>query len=153
MGKAVTKVVDAFLNPSSGVFAGAIKKFGHEGGKLLGITQSQQRANEERAEAKKADYMKYDPDAIEKFAKMGSVLTGVSSEELEAAKPVAMSMSEKLQNPGAAASREAKYASLTKEQSKRIEGLYKGSMGRVEEIKRGRQKPGARKQSLITRKY
>ena len=153
MGKAVTKAVDAVLNPSTGFFAKMIKDVGHEGGKLLGITQAQQRKRDDYATASRAQYMKYDPDAIEKFAKMGSILTGVSSDELESAKPVAYSRDDKLANPQDAASVEAKYASMTKEQSKRIEGLYKGSMGRVEEIRRGRQRPGARKQSLITRKY
>ena len=151
--KAIEKGIDSILNPSTGVIAGAIKKFGHEGGKLLGITQAQQRKKDDYATASRAQYMKYDPDAIEKFAKMGSILTGVSAEELEAAKPVAMSMDEQLANPQSAASLRAKYANLTKEQSKRIEGLYKGSMGRLEEIRRGQQRPGARKQSLITRKY
>jgi hypothetical protein len=153
MGKAVAKAIDTVLNPSTGFFAKMIHDVGHEGGKLLGITQAQQRKHDDYKTASHASYKKYDPDAIEKFARMGSILTGVSAEELEAAKPVAMSMDEQLANPQSAASLRAKYANMTKEQSKRIEGLYKGSMGRLEEIKRGQQRPGARKQSLITRKY
>ena len=155
--KAITSTVmgaaDAIFHPSKGIIGKMIHDVGHEGGKLIGETQRQQRKHDDYATASRAQYKKYDPDAIEKFAKMGSILTGVSSEELEAAKPVAYSRDDKVANPQDAASLEARYANLTKEQSKRIEGLYKGSMGRVEEIRRGRQRPGARKQSLITRKY
>ncbi len=134
--KTVMDVADAIFHPSKGVIGKMIHDVGHEGGKLIGVTQSQQRKHDDRATASRAQYQKYDPDAIEKFAKMGSILTGVSSEELEGAKPVAMSMDQQLANPQAAASLKAKYAGLTKEQSKRIEGLYKGSVGRLEEIKR-----------------
>ena len=148
---AVTKVVESVFNPRTGVIAGAIKTFGHEGGKLLGITQAQQRKRDDFQTGRVADYQKFDPKDIEAFAKMGTELTGKTRAELEAAKPVAMSEKATLADPGAARSREAEYASMTASQRKRIEGLYKGSQARLGAIERGRLRPG-RKQTVLTKR-
>ena len=148
---AVTKVVESVFNPRTGVIAGAIKTFGHEGGKLLGITQAQQRKRDDFQTGRVADYQKFDPKDIEAFAKMETELTGKTRAELEAAKPVAMSEKATLADPGAARSREAEYASMTASQRKRIEGLYKGSQARLGAIERGRLRPG-RKQTVLTKR-
>ena len=148
---AVTKVVDQVLNPTTGVIAGAIKTFGHEGGKLIGVTQAQQRKKDLFQTGRVADYQKFDPKDIEAFAKMETELTGKTRAELEAAKPVAMSEKATLADPGAARSREAEYASMTASQRKRIEGLYKGSQARLGAIERGRLRPG-RKQTVLTKR-
>ena len=148
---AVTKVVESVFNPRTGVIAGAIKTFGHEGGKLLGITQAQQRKRDDFQTGRVADYQKFDPKDIEAFAKMETELTGKTRAELEAAKPVAMSEKATLADPGAARSREAEYASMTASQRKRIEGLYKGSQARLGDIERGRLRPG-RKQTVLTKR-
>tara|TARA_R100000773_G_C4213718_1_gene112726 strand:+ start:535 stop:990 length:456 start_codon:yes stop_codon:yes gene_type:complete len=148
---AVTKVVDAVLNPTTGVIAGAIKTFGQEGGKLIGVTQAQQRKRDLFQTGRVADYQKFDPKDIEAFAKMGTELTGKTRAELEAAKPVAMSEKATLADPGAARSREAEYASMTASQRERIEGLYKGSQARLGAIERGRLRPG-RKQTVLTKR-
>jgi len=148
---AVTKVVDQVLNPTTGVIAGAIKKFGHEGGKLIGVTQAQQRKKDLFQTGRVADYQKFDPKDIEAFAKMETELTGKTRAELEAAKPVAMSEKAKLSDPGAARSREAQYASMTASQRERIQGLYKGSQARLGAIERGRLRPG-RKQTVLTKR-
>ena len=148
---AVTKVVDAVLNPTTGVIAGAIKTFGQEGGKLIGVTQAQQRKRDLFQTGRVADYQKFDPKDIEAFAKMGTELTGKTRAELEAAKPVDMSEKATLSDPGAARSREAEYASMTASQRERIEGLYKGSQARLGAIERGRLRPG-RKQTVLTKR-
>lgn len=148
---AVTKVVDAVLNPTTGVIAGAIKTFGQEGGKLIGVTQAQQRKKDLFQTGRVADYQKFDPKDIEAFAKMETELTGKTRAELEAAKPVAMSEKATLADPGAARSREAQYASMTASQRERIEGLYKGSQARLGAIERGRLRPG-RKQTVLTKR-
>ena len=148
---AVEKVVDAVLNPTTGVIAGAIKKFGHEGGKLIGVTQAQQRKRDDFQTGRVADYQKFDPKDIEAFAKMETELTGKTRAEVEAAKPVAMSEKATLANPGAARSREAQYASMTASQRERIQGLYKGSQARLGAIERGRLRPG-RKQTVLTKR-
>ena len=148
---AVTKVVDQVLNPTTGVIAGAIKTFGHEGGKLIGVTQAQQRKKDLFQTGRVADYQKFDPKDIEAFAKMETELTGKTRAELEAAKPVAMSEKATLADPGAARSREAQYASMTASQRERIQGLYKGSQARLGAIERGRLRPG-RKQTVLTKR-
>tara|TARA_Y100000004_G_scaffold197257_1_gene270721 strand:+ start:1917 stop:2372 length:456 start_codon:yes stop_codon:yes gene_type:complete len=148
---AVTKVVDQVLNPTTGFVAKMIKDVGHEGGKLIGVTQAQQRKKDYFQTGRVADYQKFDPKDIEAFAKMGTELTGKTRAELEAAKPVAMSEKATLANPGAARSREAEYASMTASQRKRIEGLYKGSQARLGDIERGRLRPG-RKQTVLTKR-
>ena len=148
---AVTKVVDQVLNPRTGVIAGAIKTFGHEGGKIIGVTQAQQRKRDLFQTGRVADYQKFDPKDIEAFAKMETELTGKTRAELEAAKPVAMSEKATLADPGAARSREAQYASMTASQRERIEGLYKGSQARLGAIERGRLRPG-RKQTVLTKR-
>ena len=148
---AVTKVVDQVLNPTTGVIAGAIKTFGQEGGKLIGVTQAQQRKRDLFQTGRVADYQKFDPKDIEAFAKMETELTGKTRAELEAAKPVAMSEKAKLSDPGAARSREAQYASMTASQRERIQGLYKGSQARLGAIERGRLRPG-RKQTVLTKR-
>tara|TARA_R100000664_G_scaffold5434_1_gene10316 strand:- start:2591 stop:3046 length:456 start_codon:yes stop_codon:yes gene_type:complete len=148
---AVTKVVDQVLNPTTGFVAKMIKDVGHEGGKLIGVTQAQQRKKDYFQTGRVADYQKFDPKDIEAFAKMETELTGKTRAELEAAKPVAMSEKATLADPGAARSREAQYASMTASQRERIEGLYKGSQARLGAIERGRLRPG-RKQTVLTKR-
>ena len=149
--RAGTKVRDPVLNPTTGVIAGAVKTFGQEGGKLIGVTQAQQRKRDLFQTGRVADYQKFDPKDIEAFAKMETELTGKTRAELEAAKPVAMSEKAKLSDPGAARSREAQYASMTASQRERIQGLYKGSQARLGAIERGRLRPG-RKQTVLTKR-
>ena len=148
---AVTKVVDQVLNPTTGFVAKMIKDVGHEGGKLIGVAQAQQRKKDYFQTGRVADYQKFDPKDIEAFAKMETELTGKTRAELEAAKPVAMSEKATLADPGAARSREAQYASMTASQRERIEGLYKGSQARLGAIERGRLRPG-RKQTVLTKR-
>ena len=148
---AVTKVVDQVLNPTTGFVAKMIKDVGHEGGKLIGVTQAQQRKKDYFQTGRVADYQKFDPKDIEAFAKMETELTGKTRAELEAAKPVAMSEKATLADPGAARSREAQYASMTASQRERIEGLYKAGQARLGAIERGRLRPG-RKQTVLTKR-
>ena len=148
---AVTKVVDQVLNPTTGFIAKMNKDILHEGGKLIGVTQAQQRKKDDFQTGRVADYQKFDPKDIEAFAKMETELTGKTRAEVEAAKPVAMSEKATLANPGAARSREAQYASMTASQRERIQGLYKGSQARLGAIERGRLRPG-RKQTVLTKR-
>ena len=150
---AVTKAVDSVLNPSTGFVAKMIKDVGHEGGKLFGITQAQQRKKDLFETGRVAEYQRFDPKDIEAFAKMGTELTGKTKAELEAAKPVTMTEKAKLSDPGAARSREAQYASMTASERERIEGLYRGSQTRLGAIQQGRLRPGRRQTVLTKRKY
>jgi len=66
--------------------------------------------------------------------------------ELDEAKPKATA-SKGYGDAGASA------ASMGVAEKKKIEGLYQKSTARMGEVTRGRLRPGARKQSMLTRKY
>jgi len=123
-----------------------IHDVGHEAGKLIGVTQAQQRGNDEAREATASWAHKYKASDIEAFSKLGSQLTTMTQAELEEAKPKA----DTSKGYGAAGTTAA---SLGKAQMKRIEGLYQKSTARMGEVTRGRLRPGVRKQSMLTRKY
>ena len=123
-----------------------IHDVGDEGGKLLGITQAQQRAKDEAREATASMAHRYKASDIEAFAKLGSQLTTMTQAELEEAKPKAAT-SKGYGDAGKAS------ASLGVAEWKRIEGLYRKSTTRMGEVTRGRLRPGVRKQSMLTRKY
>tara|TARA_R110002073_G_scaffold26443_1_gene86668 strand:+ start:2016 stop:2474 length:459 start_codon:yes stop_codon:yes gene_type:complete len=123
-----------------------IHNVGHEGGKLLGITQAQQRSKDEAKEATASMAHRYKASDIEAFSKLGSQLTTMTQAELDEAKPKATT-SKGYGDAGASA------ASMGVAEKKKIEGLYQKSTARMGEVTRGRLRPGARKQSMLTRKY
>ena len=146
-------------------------------GNLTGATQRMRQSKElyhhRQVQSRTAEYQKFDPASIEAFAQMGSELTGKTKAELEAAKPKAFKTKEymgtKLQpwnNYGglqggtadaAAISTkryEQEWAQKTEQEKRKIEGLYKTSHARLGAIEQGRLRPGARKQTVLTkRKY
>lgn len=125
---------------------GWISGMAHEGGELIGVTQMQQRAKDEAKEATASWAHRYKASDIEAFSKLGSQLTTMTQAELDRAKPKAIT-SKGYGDAGASA------ASLGVAEKKKIEGLYQKSTARMSEVMRGRSRPGARKQSLMTRKY
>jgi len=137
-------------------------------GNLTGMTQYYRRSKEEaeafRKKQRTAVYQKYDPSAIEAFSKMAGQMTEKTESELTAAKPVSYTETKDVSHPGYSRRSgqyrtkrrlavEREYAEMAEEEKGRIQGLYNKSMTRLGAVKRGRQRPGARKQSLITRKY
>jgi len=145
-------------------------------GSLTGIAQEDRRRREtyhsKQVQSRTAEYQIFDPAAIAAFSKMAGQLTEKTESELTAAKPKVLKTSEymgtKLQpwnNYGGldggtadAAARstrryELQWGDKTEEERRKIQGLYNKSMTRLGAVKRARQRPGARKQSLITRKY
>ena len=137
-------------------------------GNLTGMTQAW-RASDERGEAfrkkqRTAVYQKYDPSDIEAFAKMTGQLTEKTESELTAAKPVSYTETKDVSHAGwkqrggqykekRRLDVEREYGEMAEQERGRIQGLYNKSMTRLGAVKRARQRPGARKQSLITRKY
>ena len=130
-------------------------------GNMTGLNQHDRQGREMLAsknkERRTASYQRYAPSAIESFARMGSALTSKTESDLEAAKPKSYAVSEYLGKGNRTSLTkegvEASWATKTEEEHSKIQGLYNKSMTRLGEVKRARQRPGARKQSLITRKY
>lgn len=137
-------------------------------GNLTGMTQYYRRSKEEgeayRKKQRTAVYQKYDPSDIEAFAKMTGQLTEKTESELTAAKPVSYTETKDVSHAGYSQRGgqyrekrrldvEREYGEMAEQERGRIQGLYNKSMTRLGAVKRARQRPGARKQSLITRKY
>jgi uncharacterized protein YjbJ (UPF0337 family) len=138
-------------------------------GKLTGIAQYEQAGRERQAEwnksQKTAVYQKYKASDIEAFAQMGSELTGKTKAELEAAKPVSHTETKDVSHKGwqgrggqykkkLREGVEQEYADMAAGQRDRIQGLYKTSHARLGAIEQGRLRPGAKKQTVLTkRKY
>ena len=137
-------------------------------GNLTGMTQYYRRSKEEgeayRKKQRTAVYQKYDPSDIEAFAKMTGQLTEKTESELTAAKPVSYTETKDVSHAGYSLRGgqyrekrrldvEREYGEMAEQERGRIQGLYNKSMTRLGAVKRARQRPGARKQSLITRKY
>ena len=125
-------------------------------GKMTGVTQHLQRRKEQAEEARKYQYETFREKDIREFAKTAGRMTEMGEGDLEKAKPMAETVKVREQDPLSTQERTSILSSqgnLKKEQEDRIRGLYKKSMGRLGEVKRARMRPGARKQSLITRKY
>ena len=137
-------------------------------GNLTGMTQYYRRSKEEgeayRKKQRTAVYQKYDPSDIEAFAKMTGQLTEKTESELTAAKPVSYTETKDVSHAGwkqrggqyrekRRLDVEREYGEMAEQERGRIQGLYNKSMTRLGAVKRARQRPGARKQSLITRKY
>lgn len=135
-------------------------------GKLTGVAQAEkgfrERTAEKRKKSRTAIYERFDPADIEAFAQMGSELTGKTKAELEAAKPKAFVEKQYVSEGAPGSDRtqrrrkelEASWAERTGEERSRIQGLYKGSQARLGAIEQGRLRPGARKQTVLTkRKY
>ena len=137
-------------------------------GNLTGMTQYYRRSKEEgeayRKKQRTAVYQKYDPSDIEAFAKMTGQLTETTESELTAAKPVSYTETKDVSHAGYSQRGgqyrekrrldvEREYGEMAEQERGRIQGLYNKSMTRLGAVKRARQRPGARKQSLITRKY
>ena len=137
-------------------------------GNLTGMTQYYRRSKEEgeayRKKQRTAVYQKYDPSDIEAFAKMTGQLTEKTESELTAAKPVSYTETKDVSHAGYSQRGgqyrekrrldvEREYGEMAEQERGRIQGLYNKSMTRLGAVRRARQRPGARKQSLITRKY
>ncbi len=131
-------------------------------GSITGIAQYDKKTREEgRAYRKKistAQYQKYKASDIEAFAKMAGQMTEKTESELTAAKPVSHTETQRVQTTGQGTLHrklevEREYGEMAEQERGRIQGLYNKSMTRLGAVRRARQRPGARKQSLITRKY
>ena len=135
-------------------------------GSLTGIAQAErgfrERAAASRKKTRTAIYERFDPADIEAFAQMGSELTGKTKAELEAAKPKAFTEKTRVAPDSVDATQamqrrkelEASWAERTGEERSRIQGLYKTGQARLGAIEQGRLRPGARKQTVLTkRKY
>ena len=137
-------------------------------GNLTGMTQYYRRSKEEgeayRKKQRTAVYQKYDPSDIEAFAKMTGQLTEKTESELTAAKPVSYTETKDVSHAGYSQRGgqyrekrrldvEREFGEMAEQERGRIQGLYNKSMTRLGAVRRARQRPGARKQSLITRKY
>ena len=129
---------------------------------LTGIPQAA-KASRERAAAydkkqRTAVYQKYKASDIEAFSKMAGQMTEKTESELTAAKPVSHTETQRVQTTGQGTLHrklevEREYGEMAEQERGRIQGLYNKSMTRLGAVRRARQRPGARKQSLITRKY
>tara|TARA_R100000655_G_scaffold105684_1_gene154144 strand:- start:4035 stop:4514 length:480 start_codon:yes stop_codon:yes gene_type:complete len=137
-------------------------------GKMTGIAQSEQASRERQAASQKkqgtAVYQKYKAADIEAFSKMGGQLTEKTEAELSEAKPVSYTETKDVRHKGwmqrggqyrekLRKDVEQEYNEMAQGQRDRIQGLYNKSMTRLGAIRQSRLRPGARKQSLITRKY
>jgi hypothetical protein len=123
-------------------------------GKMVGFTQHDKGRREAKEESsRQVSWQQYKPKDIEAFAKTASQMTSMSESELGSARPDLISRHKRAEVPWKKKSIQADYASMAASQKERIEGLYAKSMGRLGEVRRGKQRPGGRKQSLITRKY
>ena len=137
-------------------------------GSLTGIAQYDKKTTEEgRAYRKKistAQYQKYKASDIEAFAKMAGQMTEKTESELTAAKPVSYTETKDVSHAGYSQRGgqyrekrrldvEREYGEMAEQERGRIQGLYNKSMTRLGAVRRARQRPGASKQSLITRKY
>ena len=125
-------------------------------GKMTGVTQHLQRRKEQAEEARKYEYQTFREKDLLEFSKTAGRMTEMGESDLEKAKPVAETVKVRERDPLDKSEKEmilGQQGRLKKEQEDRIRGLYKRSMGRLGEVKRARLRPGARKQSLITRKY
>ena len=135
---------------------------------LTGIPQAEQ-ASRERAAAydkkqRTAVYQKYKASDIEAFSKMAGQMTEKTESDLTAAKPVSYTETKDVSHAGwkqrggqyrekRRLDVEREYGEMAEQERGRIQGLYNKSMTRLGAVRRARQRPGARKQSLITRKY
>ena len=129
---------------------------------LTGIPQAE-KASRERAAAydkkqRTAVYQIYKASDIEAFSKMAGQMTEKTESELTAAKPVSHTETQRVQTTGQGTLHrklevEREYGEMAEQERGRIQGLYNKSMTRLGAVRRARQRPGARKQSLITRKY
>tara|TARA_Y100001938_G_C7759089_1_gene267684 strand:- start:1 stop:498 length:498 start_codon:yes stop_codon:yes gene_type:complete len=143
-------------------------------GNLIGHTQHERRIREQmKAKDKRertATFQKYRASDIEAFAKIGGQMTEKTEAELKAAKPVTYTETKDINaeyqrdwdasggklketRMGRRLAVEREYAEMADQEKSRIQGLYNKSMTRLGAIRQSRLRPGARKQSLITRKY
>jgi len=123
-------------------------------GKMVGYTQHAKGRRESKEESsRQVSWQQYKPKDIEAFAKTANQMTSMSESELGSSRPDLVSKRERAEVPWKKKSIQADYASMAASQKERIEGLYAKSMGRLGEVRRGKQRPGGRKQSLITREY
>jgi hypothetical protein len=125
-------------------------------GKATGMTQHLKARRESAEEARKYEYQAFREDDLIEFSKTAGRMTEMGESDLEKAKPVAETVKIRERDPLSKTNKEFildQHGRIKKEQEDRIRGLYKRSMGRLGEVRRSRLRPGARKQSLITRKY
>jgi len=124
-------------------------------GKLVGYTQHMQARREAKEESSRAiGWEQYRPSDIEDFSKMAGKMTEKTGSELTAAQPKLVEKFERADVPWQRAEKIQEKEDMTAGQRDRIQGLYKTSHARLGAIKQGRLRPGAKKQTVLTkRKY